>query len=129
MPFGLIVFSYFKWHYSQALKDAFLIWRNFLVFIYRYFAVSMLFRTLFAPWRRIKEYYGRDFDLGKFFETLLVNGLMRTVGFTLKSAFITTAFILEFLTAIFGFVLIIGWLLAPFIVLFSLILGFYYFAA
>ena len=105
--------DYFSWHYGAALKKGLIIWRNFLWFVAHFFSIGLLFRTLFSPWKRMHEYYGRGFDLGRYFETLIINVIMRLVGFFARSIFILAGLAVEAGTIILGALVFAIWLGMP----------------
>lgn len=126
MPLASIIYSYFTWHYSRALKDALLIWRNFFLFFYHYFAFSLLLKTIFQPWRKLKEYYGSVADIENFFESLVVNTVMRFVGFFIKTAIICLALTAEIIVFFAGIILILIWFFAPLLAFLLINAGIYH---
>ncbi len=112
-----LVFSYFVWHYTIALKDLFNLSRNFLWFIFHFFSISVLLKTLFSPWQKLNETYKGGFDFNAFFETLIVNVLMRIVGFFIRLFMVIAgiiSWILTFVALLCTFVL---WIFLPFIII------------
>lgn len=109
--------AYFRWHYSRALKDLIQIWRNCLWFIGHFFSLGILVRTLFAPWRRLDEGYKKGLEPGAWLETLIVNLLMRAVGFLIRAVFISVGSLLALIAALSLVPAILLWLAAPFLVL------------
>ena len=122
----LIIFSYFKWHYSQSLKDAVSIWRNFLVFFYHFFSIGILARTFFKPWRKMKEHYGGGLDMANLFESFIVNSVLRIVGMVLRSFIIILGTAVEIFAFFSGIILIILWFFTPLIAVDFFIIGIYF---
>lgn len=114
---------YTKWHYTEGLKNLFNNWKNFIVFTLHFFSLGFLFKTWFAPFGRLDEKYKKDFDLEAFFETLVVNTLMRIVGFVLKTFVIVIGLFVLLLVTISGPVVFILWMFMPFVVFFTFIFG------
>ena len=114
--------AYVKWHYGQGLKEFFGVVRNFLWFVVHFFSFKLLFKTLFVPWKRLGENYEGGFDLGAFASSLIVNGLMRAVGFVTKIVVLLVGVVSYILVLIFAFFLFIIWILAPLILVGSLVL-------
>lgn len=109
---------YLTWHYSGGLRDIIYNWRSLIYFTRHFFSFGFLFQTWFSPFGRLNEQYGKQFNAEAFFETLVVNVLMRVVGFFLRTFVIIAGFIVLLLVVILGPVLILLWLLVPiFIVL------------
>lgn len=115
--------AYAKWHYGQGLRELFGVAGNFLWFVTNFFSFKLLSKTLFVPWKRLGENYEGGFDLSAFASTLIVNGLMRTVGFITKVIVLLVGFVSYILVLIFSFFISIIWLLAPAILLGSIILS------
>ena len=115
--------AYIKWHYGQGLKEFFGVTRNFLWFVVHFFSFKLLLKTLFAPWKRLGENYEGIFDFGAFASTVIVNGLMRTVGFVTKIIVLSVGVISYVLVLVFVFFLFLIWILAPFILIGSVILS------
>ena len=115
---------YFSWHYSHAFRNIFGVWSNFLWFVYHFFSVPILFATLFAPWKRMQEERDRVFDLERIASAIVVNVVMRIVGFFVRSIFIIIGMVALVTVVVFGVVFYIFWVLAPFIVVIVLIAGF-----
>ena len=120
--------AYIKWHYNQGLKEFFGVSGNFLWFISHFFSFKLLLRNLFAPWKRLGENYEGGFDLGAFASVLVVNSLMRIVGFVTKVLVLSVGLISYILVLIFIFFIFIIWLLAPIILLSSIVLSATFFA-
>lgn len=115
--------AYLKWHYGQGLRELFGVAGNFLWFIYHFFSFKLLLRTLVAPWKRLGEHYEGGLDLSAFASALVINTLMRIVGFITKIIVLLVGFISYILALIFSFFIAVIWLLAPAILIGSLILS------
>src|SRR3989344_4639896 len=118
-----IFVAYVKWHYGRGLRELFFVAGNFLWFIIHFFSFKLLLKTLFAPWKRLGENYEGIFDFGAFASTVIVNGLMRTVGFVTKIIVLSVGVISYVLVLVFVFFLFLIWILAPFILIGSVILS------
>ena len=115
--------AYVKWHYGQGLKEFFGVVRNFLWFVVHFFSFKLLLKTLFVPWKRLGENYEGGFDLGAFASSLIVNGLMRAVGFVTKILVLSVGVVSYILVLIFAFFIFVIWILAPLILVGSLVLA------
>lgn len=120
--------AYTKWHYGQGLNELFGIAKNFLWFVAHFFSFKLLFKTLFAPWRRLGEHYEGGFNLEALASVLVVNGLMRVVGFVTRMVVLFVGSISYILALIFSFFIFIIWFLAPVILLGSVVLSVAFFA-
>lgn len=114
---------YIKWHYSEAFRDLWRNWKSFLIFILHFFSLKLLMRTWVSPFGRLNEGYRKTFSLEDFLETLVVNTMMRLVGFFMRTFVIISGLIVFALVFFFGIVAIILWVLAPLIVISLFIQG------
>lgn len=119
----LFILAYIKWHYGRGLREFFGVAHNFLWFVQHFFSFKLLLKTLFAPWKRLGEHYGGGLDLEDFASSLIVNGLMRAVGFVTKMIVLLVGLISFILVSIFAFFIFIIWILLPVILLGSAILS------
>jgi hypothetical protein len=118
-----IFLAYVKWHYNQGLREFFKITQNFLWFVVHFFSFKLLFKTLFAPWKRLGEHYSGGLDLEAFASTLIVNILMRAVGFSTKVLVLFIGLVSYLVVAVFAFFVFVIWVLMPLILLGSAILS------
>lgn len=125
MDLILLIPNYFKWHYGRALKDMLGISKNFIWFFYNYFSIDILSETLFLQWRRIidNEYRG-SLDIEGFFGALVVNVLMRLVGFFIRISVIIVGWATIFIA--FAVILLASliWLVLPAIIISCFVLSF-----
>jgi hypothetical protein len=119
---------YVKWHYSQGLREIFQVVGNFLWFVSHFFSFKLLAKTLFTPWKRMGEIYNGGFDLGAFASTFVVNSLMRVVGFATRSVVLIVGFASYLFVLVFSFFILLIWVLAPVVLIGSLILSATFFA-
>jgi len=118
-----IFFSYLKWHYGQGLRELIGVAQNFLWFIIHFFSFKLLLFTLFSPWRRLGESYDGGFDLSVFASALVVNMLMRMVGFTIKMVVLIIGSFTYIIILSFSLGIFLIWILAPAVLIGSLILS------
>lgn len=114
---------YAKWHYGGGFRDLYHNWKNFISFTLHFFSIKILFSTLLAPFWRLDEEYKKEFDPESFFETLVVNTLMRLVGFFSRMFVIAIGLIVLFMVLVLGPVTLLLWALAPLAVIALFILG------
>lgn len=113
---------YLSWHYSRSLRDYWGVIRNLLWFFYNFFSIPSLLRTLFVPFHRLTDNTRpkHALDLQAMGERLVVDSLMRLVGFILRSFVILVGLITLATTAVFGGLFFLVWLCAPLFTLFLL---------
>lgn len=98
--------------------------KNFVLFVFHFFSISLLLRTWFQKFSRLGEEYKKGFDIESFFSTLIINTLMRIIGFLVRSVLILVGLFCAVFVGVLGFLLLIGWLLFPLLVVVSFISGF-----
>lgn len=118
-----IFWAYGKWHYGQGLRELFAVSGNFLWFVSNFFSFKLLLKTLFSPWKRLGESYGGVFEFEKFASALVVNSMMRVVGFVTKLIVLLVGLVTYLVVCIFALFVLLIWILAPFILLGSLVLS------
>lgn len=109
---------YLSWHYTQGVKDLLNLWKTFLWFLPNFFSIGTLLKTLFSPFQRLNENYRGGLDIENFFSTLIVNTLMRLVGFIIRSMLIVIGILAFALTLLLGLFVFLGWLLLPILIVF-----------
>jgi hypothetical protein len=123
MKFFSLVPYYFTWHYTLAIKNLFHICLNFIWFIWNFFSFKILLKTLFTPYKRLTEHYNGGLDIERFLETIVVNLLMRIVGFIARSVVLILGLISLVIVSISSVFVLFIWLLLPFILLFFFVSG------
>ncbi len=113
--------GFFIWHYTQGVKNFFRIWKNYLEFFWYRYSIGRFAKTLFSPWKRdISRVGERGFRPILFVQALMLNIITRIIGSLVKSVVIIIGLTLESLVIILGTLLLIIWLLAPLVFVFSL---------
>ncbi|MEN9921622.1 MAG: hypothetical protein RLZZ517_600 [Candidatus Parcubacteria bacterium] len=117
MKFFMIGPYYLNWHYTQGLLELIKNLWNFIVFEFHFFSVKDLLLTLLSPFQRLKEDYGNNaIDFQKILSALVVNIIMRIVGFFVRSFILICALISIVLSFLLFPIIIIGWIILPFII-------------
>lgn len=115
MNISLLLPEYLFWHYTLAIKRIINIFINFLWFFYHFFSVPVLFQTLFSPWHKLNQRYKPGLDLGAIAETIVVNTIVRTVGFIIRSLVLLFSAFFFIITLLIGILFLLIWLLLPII--------------
>jgi len=106
--------SFFLWYYNEAIHDLLEIWKNFLLFVWRYFSLGELFVTLFSPWHRdISIDSRRGFNPLHFLEILFENLISRFIGAIVRTFVILTGLILLGGVFLIGIIISLFWICAP----------------
>jgi hypothetical protein len=111
----IFIVDYMQWHYSRAFRDILRVWGNLLWFILHISSFFELLKTLFAPWKRIHEEKPPKgtFDPGYYAGSILVNIIMRFVGFLTRGAILFLASSVFIATSFVGVAFFLFWLIAP----------------
>lgn len=117
---------YLWWHFTSAFRDIFFIYRSFLGFVYNFFSLPILATTLFSPWRRLAEEYPRGFNISGWLSTLIVNTLMRLVGFCVRLIMLAVGLFAWLMVLVLGLGFFVVWFFLPFALLLLLIISFYF---
>ena len=111
-----VFFDYVTWLYSGGVREYFRAWGNFHWFLFHFFSTGIMFSTLFSPWHRLNERpVGRGLDIGGFFERAVINCVLRTVGFAVRSIFIAISVICQATLLFGGLIILAVFLLSPII--------------
>lgn len=122
MKFFMIGPYYLNWHYTQGLFELSKNLWNFILFEFHFFSIKDLLLTLLAPFQRLKENYGNNaIDFQKVLSSLLVNIIMRIVGFIVRSFILFFGFLCIGISLLLFPVIVIVWLILPFIL--AILLG------
>lgn len=119
----MVVPYYLRWHYSRGLAEWTRNLFNFLSFELHFFSVKELLLTLFAPFQRLKESYGSSpVDVETIFSALIVNTIMRVVGFVVRTWLLLFAAVTITMSVVAILVLLTLWIFFP-LVLVALLVG------
>ena len=106
--------NYLVWHYSTAYNDIVHIWWNYIWFVNHLFSVPDVIKSLFAPFKRLQEEKSSILiHPEEFFSNLLVNLIMRMVGFFLRTVIIFMALLGFTMVIIGGLLLLSLWTILP----------------
>lgn len=118
MKFFMIGPYYLNWHYTQGVVELFRNLLHIIVFEFHFFSVKDLLLTLLSPFQRLKEDYGSSaIEFEKILSALVINIIMRIVGFVVRSVILLIAFFCLTVSIILIPVILIFWLLLPVLLL------------
>ncbi|MDO8521029.1 MAG: hypothetical protein Q7S52_02855 [bacterium] len=124
MPIIALAMDYLLWHYSAAYADIVGITKNFLWGAHHIFSLGDVIRSIFSPFKRLKEEKVSVIRHPKeFFGNLLVNILMRIVGFVIRTIFIVFALVSFVVVFLLGFAFLFLWTMLPFAVVYIFMSG------
>ncbi|MFA6552745.1 MAG: hypothetical protein WCT19_04595 [Candidatus Paceibacterota bacterium] len=115
--------SYLAWHYTSAFADTARIFSNLFWFLWHYFSIEILLKTLFSPWRRLHDDAGGGSRTENFLSGLVINNMMRFIGFFIRSFTIIFGLVVIVFTFIFAVLFFIFWAVLPIAVTVLLFLG------
>lgn len=119
-----VILSYLRWHYTQGTLDLLRNFFNIFWFIFHFFSIGVLTKTLFAPLKRLGMEKGAHFNLAEFGSALIINTIMRVVGFICRSAIILVGLVVLACALAVEAVLVVVWLALPVIVVGFIVKGF-----
>ena len=118
MKFFMIGPYYLNWHYTQGISELSKNLWNFVIFEFHFFSVKDLLLTLLSPFQRLKEDYGNNaIEFERILSALVVNIIMRIVGFFTRSFILIIAFLCIGVSLILIPILLVLWLILPFLLL------------
>lgn len=126
MLFLAILQHYLVWHYLEAYKEIFVVWRNMSWFVFHYFSLAQLTKTLFAPWKRITEEKRKSWDFEDFAGRVIVNLISRLIGAIMRLVVISVGLICLCLTLAAAAATYLLWFVAPLVIVASFIIGLVY---
>ncbi len=115
--------NYWRWHYSRAILNIILIWKDFIWFLWNYFSIKQLLRTFFVPWKRLREESAGISELFNLFTSVVVTFLMRIIGVIIRSIVIITGLIFILLALAGGVLFLVFWITMPVILTVTLTAG------
>jgi hypothetical protein len=118
-----MVTDYIKWHYGRGFRELMGLSSNFLRFILHFFSLGLLFKTLFHPWRRMSENYSSGLDIEAAFSSLVVNMIMRSVGFVSRAGIIIVGLLFLFAFTIIAAFAMALWLVLPVVLIILIIIA------
>jgi ATP-dependent Clp protease ATP-binding subunit ClpA len=106
--------NFFYWYCNEAIHDLLEIWKNFMLFSWRYFSIGELFLTLFSPWHRDVLIDGRrGFNPLRLLEILFENFISRLIGAIVRIVVIFSGLLVFLLVFLTGIIASFLWLSAP----------------
>jgi len=113
---------YLNWHYTQGIAELSRNLLHFVVFEFHFFSIKDLLLTLFSPFQRLKEDYGSSaIEFEKILSALVINIIMRAVGFIVRSVILLIGFFCLTFSIILIPIILLAWILLP--VLLLILLG------
>ncbi|MDO8572652.1 MAG: hypothetical protein Q7S11_02660 [bacterium] len=116
MAILILIWQFVIWYYTAAITNFIKISSDFIWFLYHFFSIPILIPTLFSKWRRIGDVRTKKFDIPDFFSVLIVNSVMRIIGFFIRSFVILAGVVSITLALVIEIVLFITWLFLPIII-------------
>ena len=123
MSFLKLFPHYLLWHYTKAFADLWRVSKNLLFSISHFFAFTLLLRSLFSPWERLGETHRKGSGIGDYFATLVVNFIMRIIGFVMRFVLLVVGSLVYVLACVGICLSFVVWPFLPLIVVILLIDG------
>lgn len=119
-----IIVEWVLWHFWEMPKFLVSVWNNYIMFAMNYFSLPLLLSTLFSPWRRNAWKFPKTFDLQEYANVIVSNIFSRIIGFILRFALIIIGSLFQVFVLIAGLLVVLFWILIPFIIAFGIFLIF-----
>ncbi len=116
MQSGELILRYVVWHYTRALRDLVRHIRRFAWFLWHFFSIGVLFRTWVSPWKRMNEEKHKKGISGDLFERIVINSLMRIVGFLIRGLTMLVGFLAIIVEIVLGIFVLGLWIVMPLLV-------------
>lgn len=123
MLFTSIMSGYFRWHYTKAFVELYLVWLNFLWFVVHFFSIPQLLTSLIAPWRRMIEQRTKGGDFEDFAGYIIINLLSRVVGAIMRSIVIICGLLCLTIVIVLGGTTLLLWVFMPALAVGSILTG------
>jgi hypothetical protein len=123
MKIIFIILGYIRWHYGRAIYSLIDILKNLLNFTFYYFSINKAFLNFFQPWKRLDSKYPKNFDFKIYLSTFIVNLIVRIIGMFMRSLLIVIGLIFYFIMLLLCPIILITWIILPFIIIFIFGLG------
>lgn len=118
-----IFVRYTLWHYSQAPKLMFGVWKNLMWYLGHTFSVDSLWRSLFMPWRRIVSHPTKRWDFEDIASSLLANFISRIIGAVMRLVLILIGRAMQLLWLLGGIAFYMSWFVLPALIAFTFMYG------
>jgi hypothetical protein len=113
---------YIRWHYTCGIVESIELVKRLLLNVLHFFSVSVILRTFFSPWKREGMRYAHS-EVGSWFTTFIFNSLMRVLGMVMRTVILFFGLVIFLCSCIFSVVIILGWILAPLVMVGSFVMG------
>lgn len=123
MAILILSWQFMIWYYTAALLNFVKISRDFIWFLYHFFSIPILIPTLFSKWKRIGDVRTKKFNIADFFSVLIVNSIMRIVGFFIRSFVVIAGLVSIVLAIVVEIAVFVIWLFLPIIIAVLFVLG------
>lgn len=115
--------AYVKWHYGTGLKEFFGVVGNFLWFISNFFSFKLFSQTLLLPWRRFGEAYEGSLGFKKHAFKTITETPLRVAGLLVRLSALLVGTASYFFVLGLSFFAFLIWILAPLVLVGSLVLS------
>ncbi len=118
-----LLVTYAKWHYGRGLREFFGVVGNLLWFIGNFFSFKLFSETLFAPWKRFGEAYEGSLGFKKYAFKAITETPLRIAGLFVRVSVLIIGATSYFFVLGLSFFAFLIWILAPLVIIGSLVLS------
>jgi hypothetical protein len=112
-----LILTWLVWQFYEVPLFLLKAWKNYLAYAESSFSILLLVKTFFSPWRRYNWEYPKHVDVYQFFLALTSNIFSRFLGAIMRSVLIVVGALFYCATALIGLLILVAWILLPFLVL------------
>lgn len=111
-----IIAVWLAWHFVEMPEFLSSVWKNYIAFGLNFFSAPLLLATLFSPWRRYNWNYPKGFNITEYASAFTSNFFSRMIGAICRLVLIFLGLVAQVFILLAGGIVILGWILLPFVV-------------
>lgn len=121
----MLFISYILWHYTTALHEILILFKNFSYATWHKFFIWQHFKTLFSPWHKMRAQY--MFPENKFTDkisNIIIDLFIRFIAMFVRLFIIITGLFVQGIVIVFFTFLFLAWIFWPIIFVLLISRGF-----
>lgn len=118
-----IMINWFEWYLADAPFFIIKTFKDILVFNFNFFSIGFLFKTMFCYWHNYNWFHERSSSPFNYINILFGNLIPRVLGGFVRFLTIILGLVSGFSLFLLGGLILVVWILIPFITILSFILG------
>ena len=118
-----IIINWFEWYLIDAPFFIIKTFKDILAFNFNFFSIGFLFKTMFCYWHNYNWFHERSSGPLNYINILFGNFVSRVLGGFVRFLTIIIGVVFGFSLFLLGGLVLVVWILIPFIMILSFILG------